>query len=186
MPQSFDYTVPGLILPVRQPSGMTCWAAMFTMIYSWKNQISISIDDAIKSLGEPYDTTWKNRAGLSINENRNLANAAGMTAEPLHNPSIDGWKRLLQNHGLLWTSYGWQVFGPDGLTETRAGRHIIIFYGIYVDGTAGGTHIRYIDPSDGARHTMTVDQMVSQHETGFTMRPLRDEQLNQFSQIMHY
>ena len=109
-----------------------------------------------------------------------------MVAEPLHNPSITGWQTLLQRHGLLWTSYGWQRFGPDGLTEIRAGRHIIIFYGVQGDGTAAGTDILYVDPSDGRRHRMSVERMVRQHETGFTMRSLTDQQLTLFSQIMHY
>ena len=183
---SFDYTVPGLIVPVRQPSGMSCWAAMFTMMYSWKNQQSISIENAVATLGGNYLSVFRKNTGLSINENRNLANAAGMTAEPLYNPSIQGWLNLLRRHGLLWTSYGWRQFGPDGITEVRAGRHIIIFYGMYGDGTAAGTHVRYVDPSDGRKHTMTVSQMVNQHETGFAMRNLTDQQLTLFSQIMHY
>lgn len=183
---SFDFTVPGTISPVRQPSGMSCWAAMFTMMYSWKRKQCFSIEDAVSTLGGNYLDVFRRNTGLSINENRRLAEAAGMTAQPLHNPSINGWLQLLRRHGLLWTSYGWQRFGPDGITEVRAGRHIIIFYGLYGDGTAGGTHVRYVDPSDGRLHTMTVSQMVRQHETGFAMRDLTDRQLNLFSQIMHY
>ena len=185
-PMAINYTVPGLFVPVRQPSTMACWAAMFTMMYSWKNQVSISIENAVETLGEPYISVYRNNTGLPIEANRRLAETAGMRAEPLYNPSITGWLQLLKTHGLLWTSYGWQVFGPDGFTETRAGRHIVIFYGMYGDGTANGTHIRYVDPSDGNRHVMTFEQMVRGHETGFAMRRLDDPQLGQFSQIMHY
>ena len=181
-----DYTVPGLIIPVQQPSGMSCWAAMYTMMYSWKNQVSIPIRDAVSQLGQRYVDCFDNNTGLPIEENRNLAAAAGMEAEPLMNPSIDGWLSYLRQYGLLWTSYGWQVFDATGLTEVRAGRHIIIIYGLVGDGTPGGTTVRYVDPSDGKFHTMTFSRFLSQHETGFTMRPLTDTQLGQFSQIMHY
>jgi len=140
----------------------------------------------VATLGEPYSSVYRKDSGLPIEANRQLAGRAGMVAEPLYNPSIDGWANLLRRHGLLWTSFGWQVFGPDGKTVTRAGRHILIFYGIFGDGSANGTHIRYVDPSDGNRHTMTVERMVQQHETGFAMRRLSDKQLGQFSQIMHY
>ena len=183
---AINYTVPGLIVPVIQPSSMSCWAAMFTMMYSWRNQVSIPIATAVATLGPEYAKCFKDNTGLPIEANRALAETAGMTAEPLMNPSIEGWTALLQRNGLLWTSYGWQARGPDGLTVTREGRHIIIFYGIEGDGTGAGTNIKYIDPSDGLSHTMTVDQMVQGHETGFTLRQLTDQQLQQFSQIMHY
>ncbi|MEO8648532.1 MAG: papain-like cysteine protease family protein [Acidobacteriota bacterium] len=181
-----NYTVPGLIVPVRQPSSMACWAAMFTMMYSWKNQVSISIENAVAQLGPRYADCYARNSGLPIEENRNLANAAGLSAESLMNPSVDGWVQMLQYHGLLWTSYGWQVFDAAGLVETRAGRHIIIIYGMVGDGSGTGTKVKYVDPSDGAFHEMTLDSFVRQHETGFTMRPLSDTQLGQFSQIMHY
>jgi hypothetical protein len=183
---TIDYTVPGLIVPVRQPSGMSCWAAMFTMMYSWKNQVSIPIRTAVMNLGQKYVDCFDRNTGLPIEENRNLAAAGGLRAEPLQNLSIEGWLRYLQSYGLLWTSFGWQVFDATGLTETRAGRHIIIIYGLVGDGTGGGTRVRYVDPSDGQFHTMPFTQFLSQHETGFTMRPLTDAQLGQFSQIMHY
>jgi hypothetical protein len=159
---------------------------MYTMMYSWKNQVSIDIRTAVSALGERYLECFTRNTGLPIEENRNLAQAAGMQAEPLQNLSVEGWLRYLRYYGLLWTSYGWQVFDARGLTETRAGRHIIIIYGMLGDGTPGGTTVKYVDPADGQFHTMTFDQFVRQHETGFAMRPLSDAQLGQFSQIMHY
>jgi hypothetical protein len=68
--------------------------------------------------------------------------------------------------GLLWMSYGWLVMTPNGMTVQRAGRHIIIFCDIDGDRTPGGTQIKYVDPSDGAFHTTSIDRMFQQHETG--------------------
>jgi Papain-like cysteine protease AvrRpt2 len=117
--------------------------------------------------------------GLPIEANRALAEAAGLKAEPLYNPSIDGWYKLLVNYGLLWTSFAWQ-------SGTRRGRHIIILNGIVGDGTPGGTQIRYIDPADGQTHTMPFTDFFPQHELGFTIAALQDPALIQFSQVMHY
>jgi hypothetical protein len=181
-----SYKVPGLIVPVRQPSSMACWAAMFTMMYSWRNRVSIPIRDAVAQLGQTYLDCFDNNTGLPIEENRNLAAAAGMSAEPLENPSVEGWLRMLQDYGLLWTSYGWQVFDKGTHAETRAGRHIIILYGMWGDVTSSATVVKYVDPGDGAFHEMSFDRLVLQHETGFAMRPLDDSQLTRFSQIMHY
>ncbi len=181
-----NYTVPGLMVPVRQPSPMSCWAAMYTMMYSWRRQQSIAITDAVAQLGPRYADTYRRDTGLPIEENRNLARAAGMRAEALQNLTIEGWVGMLRRHGLLWTSYGWQQFDATGLVETRAGRHIIIIYGMAGDGSVAGTRVKYIDPSDGQFHEMTFARFLGQHETGFTLRPLTDAQLSQFSQIMHY
>jgi hypothetical protein len=109
-----------------------------------------------------------------------------MQAEALQNLTIEGWVNLMRRHGLLWTSYGWQVFDATGLVERRAGRHILIIYGMVGDGTGAGTKVKYVDPSDGQFHEMTFNVFLGQHETGFTMRRLTDAQLTQFSQIMHY
>ncbi len=175
---AIDYEVPGLIVPVRQPSGMSCWAAMFTMMYSWKNCICIPILDAVRTLGQHYVDVYLADSGLSITDNRALANAAGMTAEPLQNWSIEGWYAMLANHGLLWTSFAWQ-------TAERSGRHIIIFYGLK-SGSGNEQMVLYVNPSDGQTHEMSFERAVSQHELGFTISPLNDGELWQFSQVIHY
>jgi hypothetical protein len=159
---------------------------MYTMMYSWRNQQSISIPDAVARLGPKYVECFRRDTGLPIEENRNLARAAGMQAEALQNLTIEGWVDMLRRHGLLWTSYGWQRFDATGLVETRAGRHIIIIYGMAGDGSTAGTRVKYINPSDGQFHEMPFSRFLSQHETGFTMRRLTNQQLGQFSQIMHY
>jgi hypothetical protein len=181
-----NYNVPGLIVPVKQPSSMSCWAAMFTMMYSWKHQLSVTIPTAVARLGQRYLTSYQQNTGLPIEENRNLARAGGLRAEALQNLSADGWASLLKRHGLLWTSYGWQVFDATGLVEVAAGRHIIILTGIVGDGSAAGTKVKIVDPADGMFHDMAFGQFVGQHETGFTLEPLSNRQLGQFSQIMHY
>jgi hypothetical protein len=181
-----DYRVPGIIDPVTQPSPMSCWAAMFTMMYSWRRQVSIGIRDAVATLGQRYLECFDKDTGLPIEENRNLAQTGGLVAEPLVNPTIEGWLSRLRAYGLLWTSYGWQVMDQTGLVEVRAGRHIIIIVGMTGDGTADATNVQYVDPSDGRFHDMSAATFIRQHETGFTLRPLSDQQLGQFSQIMHY
>lgn len=175
----------GTIVPVKQPSGMSCWAAMYTMMYSWKHQVSVSIETAVAELGQHYLDVYRADSGLSIDENRELANAAGMVAENLYNPSPEGWASLIRNNGLLWTSYAWENRNAAGAV-TRRGRHIIIFHGIEGDGSGDGTTIYYVDPGDGQFHSMSLARAVGQHELGFTITGLTDRQLRAFSQIMHY
>jgi hypothetical protein len=173
-----NYLVPGIISPIKQKNSMSCWAAMFTMMYSWKHKKSVTVEAAVATLGQHYLDVYLKNTGLSIADNRKLAQAAGMTAEPLQNWSIGGWADLLRRHGLLWTSYAWK-------TSSRRGRHIIIFYGLRHD-AGKGQLILYVDPSDGKRHEMPFSKAVAQHELGFTISPLSDALLGQFSQVIHY
>jgi peptidoglycan hydrolase-like protein with peptidoglycan-binding domain len=179
-----NYQVPGLFVPVKQKSGMSCWAAMYTMMLSWKDQMSYPVEDAVTRLGDPYPKILADDTGLPITENRRLAGRAGMTAEPLFNPSAQGWEQLLRRHGLLWTSFAWTVTAATG--GLVSGRHIIILYGIQGDGTLEGTVVYYADPSDGQKHVQTFKEYVEGHELGFTLKNLTDNELIDFSQIMHY
>lgn len=176
---SVNYTVPGLLVPIRQDSGMRCWAAMLAMMVSWRRQMSIPTRRAVEELGQPFLGYFDQDTGLGIERNRELAQRAGMIAQPLYNPSAHGWETLLRHHGLLWVSYAWQ-------NGDRAGRHIIILHGIAGDGSAHGTRMSYIDPADGRFHRMSLAEWVGQHELGFTISSLNHSEEAGFSQIMHY
>src|SRR5512143_2344643 len=44
---ALDYTVPGLVAPIAQPSGMVCWATVATMMMMWREQVSMTIQAAL-------------------------------------------------------------------------------------------------------------------------------------------
>jgi Papain-like cysteine protease AvrRpt2 len=83
-------TVPGLIVPFRQPSSMSCWAAMFTMMYSWKNQVSTAIERAIATLGPTYLKCFRDKHRAADRGKPPARRGCGLVAEPLMNPSIEG------------------------------------------------------------------------------------------------
>ena len=178
LPVCISYVVPGIIAPIKQDDTRNCWAAMYTMMYSWRHNMSVSIETAISGLGNPYIDIYKNNKGLSINDISHMALMAHMTAEPLQNWTLKGWADLLKRYGLLWTNYGWQ-------TPKDIGRHAIVLYGLRCD-PINGQMVLYVDPSDGQRHEMTFLKAVGQHELGFTLTPLKDSALSQFSQVLHY
>jgi hypothetical protein len=180
-----NYQVPGLFYPIQQPTPNSCWAAMFTMMLSWRRQQSIPIANAVAELGLPYTEYFRQNQGLPISANRELARDAGMRAEELMNLTAEGWEDMLRQHGLLWTSYGWRQFDEQG-NEVRAGRHIVIVYGIRGDGSGGATTVFYVDPADGRRHEISFGDFVERHETGYTMRRLTRVDEAGFSQIIHF
>ena len=89
-----DVSVSGLVAPLQQPNAMACWATTYTMLYSWKRQASFTIPAALSELGEEYLQRFRQGQGLPGNQHRALANAAGLVAEPLYNPSLGGWVEM--------------------------------------------------------------------------------------------
>ena len=185
LPRLVPYRVPGLIEPLKQPSGMVCWATSYTMMVSWKRQQSIPIRAAVAELGDKWLGYYDTNAGTSPYDNIQFAHVSHLRHEPLASLSIDGWATLLRTYGLLWLSYGWEVAGLNGLPIR--GRHIIIIAGLSGDGSPNGTQVTYIDPGDGQFHNEPFMTFVADYERGFTLDPhMSDQQMAGFSQILHY
>ena len=183
LPVGLPYTVPGTKVAIKQQNPMSCWAASYTMMVSWRQAQSMSVEQAVTELGPEWLQLYRQSKtrGLSANRHNDFARAAGLRAEPLMNFSMEGWIHLLRRHGLLWTVYGWRSRNMDG-TE-RVGRHAVIIYGMYGDGTPERTTVRYINPTDGGYHEQTFERLIGRHETGFTVGS--GEQAG-FSQVLHY
>lgn len=172
MNMSFDYSVPGVVPAIAQPSTLACWATVATMLISWRNGSSPTIQEAMDGVGEPYRSYFKNNRVLPWSEHDSFATAAGMTLEGPMCYSVDGLFHLLhQAAAPLFT-----VIAPAGSTWTT---HIVAITGMFGDGTVSGTSIRFNDPNGGQRRVLTFDQFVSEYE-GAATRP----GLN--VQIMHY
>jgi hypothetical protein len=185
LPARVPYRVPGLIVPLKQPSGMACWATSYTIMVSWRRQQCLAIRDAVAELGPKWLAYYDKNTGTSPYDNIEFARTARLSYEPLMSFSIDGWASLLRRHGLLWLSYGWEAAGLNGLPVR--GRHIIIISGLEGDGSPDGTRVVYIDPGDGQSHVEPFMTFVADYERGFTLDPkMNDKQMAGFSQILHY
>ena len=86
-----DYTVPGLIAPLQQPSPMTCWATVIGMMTSWTRQQSIAPRDAIAPAGAEFLAKFDNNQALDSASAGRLYQALGLVAMQSLNPSIEGW-----------------------------------------------------------------------------------------------
>src|SRR5688572_20698887 len=52
--RALDYVVPGVVPALRQTKPNGCWATVTTMMLSWRRQESLTIKDAIGSIGQQY------------------------------------------------------------------------------------------------------------------------------------
>jgi Papain-like cysteine protease AvrRpt2/Phage lysozyme len=151
-----DYTVPGLVAPLTQPSPRTCWATAIAMMTSWKRQQSIAPRDAIAPGGPEYLARLDNDQVLTANTAGRLYQSLGLVAMISLNPSIDGWEQYLRLYGPLYVDIGY----PQQSTT-----HAVVVTAISGDGSATGTKITYIDPAVGQTIVRVFADFLAEYES---------------------
>jgi hypothetical protein len=169
-----NFTVPGIIPVITQPSSMTCWATVFTMMYSWKNQQSVRIEDAVRSVGNKWLDLFRKNKGLSTKDKIDFIKASGLNARMPMSLSIEGWLDILKKNGPVWVT-----------TNETPGKifsiHARIIKGIKGNGTPPGTKFLIIDPAGGKVYEERFDVFINKYEDEARdkNRPLR-------IQILHW
>jgi hypothetical protein len=77
-----DARIEGLIDEIQQPSGMTCWATVYTMMESWRRQQSLRIEDALEGVASKWTNKFKANKGLSGAEKDVFLREARLVAVP--------------------------------------------------------------------------------------------------------
>lgn len=154
---SFDYDAPGIVPAIAQPSSMTCWATVATMMVSWKNGTSMTIQSAMDAAGAVYRTKFDNDLGLSGSEKPAFLKLLGLRGEPPMAYSVDGLLSLLKSHGPLWVTTDEQPAADFAI-------HARIVTGMFGDGTVGGTSIRITDPAGGRQYAESFATFVTKFE----------------------
>lgn len=161
-----DYAAPEPVPVLAQPSGMTCWATVFTILYSWKRGQSIPTEAALADIGQRWVDKFNNNEGIGAKEKVDFVAEAGLVAEPPQSLSIEGWEQMLRDYGPIWVT-----------TDEAAGKpwaiHARIITAIRGDGTPRGTKFAIIDPAGGRKYEESVAVFVPKYEeevikTGYT------------------
>jgi hypothetical protein len=97
---SCSYTVPDPPSLVPQVSTLTCWASALTMMLSYRDHFSYSVDSVLKMLGQVYVDKYNNNQGLALDEFIQISNRLGLTgfSESLDPDEI---RNMLQSYGPL-------------------------------------------------------------------------------------
>jgi papain like cysteine protease AvrRpt2 len=143
-----DARAGGTIPVLKQPTSMTCWATVATMLYSWKNNRSDSIPSTLGKIGSTYLELFKRNQGLSSSDKAGFLFSMGLKAEAPQNYTAEGWAALIRQHGPLW------VTTNEG-TQKSFSIHARVMSAIFGDGSASGTSVIVYDPADGQVHTET-------------------------------
>ena len=154
---SFDYTVPGIVPIIAQPSNMTCWATVAAMMLSWKDKVSYTIETAMDKAGATYRALFDANKGLPAADHEAFATACGMSGEPPMCYTISGLRGLIENHGPL-------IVVTDEKPGPLWAIHARVVRGIYGDGTVDGTFLRINDPAGGRQYTESFRAFAKKYE----------------------
>jgi GH24 family phage-related lysozyme (muramidase) len=155
--EAVNYAVPGIVGPIRQPSGMVCWATVTTMMISWRRQQSLSIETAIGAIGQNWLQKFQNNQGLSASEKIPFLNAAGFQFEYPQSLSIVGWEQMLRRYGPIWVT-------TDEDPSAGFAIHARIISAIRGDGTADGTFLTITDPARGNQYEEKFADFLRKYE----------------------
>lgn len=173
LPTHTRYTVPDAIAIFDQVAGGRpngCWAYSYAMLLSWKNKASIQPAAALQDVGDPWNTTFKNNRGLSRSATKQFYEYVGMTVEPMQSYPLTEWADLLRAYGPLTI---------HAVTNTLAGGHVRILYGVTGDDTPRGTQMLIIDPWNGRKYSETYEKFLAKYEGG-------GAQANRTAQLGHW
>jgi ABC-type bacteriocin/lantibiotic exporter with double-glycine peptidase domain len=121
------YSVPGM----SQPTDKSCWATSFAMLINYSQGASLTPADVAAKIGKTVDEYDNNT------DDRNIAQAFGLTVDACTCMNIDGWRQKLESYGPLY-------IGINGNT------HAVLITGMESDGTPETTKFYINDPADGA------------------------------------
>jgi hypothetical protein len=175
MNRPLDYEIPGIVSPLRQPTGMACWATSYTMLVSWRDQTSASIETRLGAIGKKWVDIFKADSGTMAEQEAEFFAAAGLLVEPLANPTLEGWEGLLRTYGPL-------IVIVDVDPSDKRAIHTLMLTGIHGDGTADGTTVTVVDPARGDKRPLKFSAFLSQYEQGAGRRTAS----GRFSQIVHW
>jgi hypothetical protein len=155
------YHVPGIFETIAQPSSMVCWATVFTMLKSWKEQDSYEIDAALVTVGEQYVDLFNSNSALATSQFLPFLSSAGIQHLAPQNLTIDGWLQRLKTSGPIWV-------GTMNSTDPGAGLHSRLIRGMTGDGTPGATYFEIIDPDGGREYDEALPVFIKKYEDAYT------------------
>ncbi|MCO6438438.1 MAG: hypothetical protein J5J06_15215 [Phycisphaerae bacterium] len=90
------------IAPLQQPSRMSCWSTVATMMLTWREQRSLSINYAMESLGPQWKQLHTADRGLPPELISELAAAMQLTVHAPQTFHPRAYLRMLIDHGPIW------------------------------------------------------------------------------------
>lgn len=177
-----NYSVPGKVPVIAQPTSMSCWSAAATMMLSWQDKSSYTIEQVMERAGKYYlkkfNSSNPRRQGLYPKEEEKFYAALGMKKEAPQNYDAKGLLSLLKTYGPLL------VVGNEGQGSSRPMIHARVITGIYGDGTPDGTVLQINDSAGGRRYQESFRSFAKKYEDVASLH--NEYNLELRAQIVHF
>jgi hypothetical protein len=158
---AIDFTVPGTVTPLKQPSPDTCWAAVTAMLTGWRSADDTppTVAGEIARIGSPYTGYLQQDVPLAATDKNALITKLGMVADPIGLASAEpsAYLDLLSTYGPLWATV-------DGDETAAVSAHAKLIYGLRGDGSAKGTVLRIVDPVSGTKVEQTFSDFAREFD----------------------
>jgi uncharacterized protein YycO len=158
-----NYQLPNEVPAIRQPSSMTCWATVTTMMMSWLDgkrrnaTVVLPIEEALARVGQSYVNKFKANKGLATEEKAPFLAAAGFVALNPQSFPVSEWEAMLRTYGPLWVT-------TDEDASPGFAIHARIMTGISGDGTPEGTQVSIVDPAGGRAYKEKLSTFLRKFE----------------------
>lgn len=143
---------------IGQVKSMGCWAAAFSMMYSWQSSASMSIAVTLQKLSKDYLLAYESNSGLLQPAVKNAFDTLGLRREPPANPTLGRWLQLAAAGPLF-------VVVDEELHPGKFAVHARVVFDI--QSNAANT-VSYVDPAanslQGAKASQSLSQFVSHYE----------------------
>ncbi|NIJ21105.1 cell wall-associated NlpC family hydrolase [Sphingomonas naasensis] len=155
---AIDVAADGALAPLQQASAKTCWATVYTMLANWKRQRSETVESAIAGVGARWSALLAQGAtkGLLAADKVDFLADAGLVALAPQSPTIERWAEMLRSYGPLW------VTTDEGATKPMI--HARVLIAMKGDGTADGTKLTLINPSNAGTNVETLTTFLRKFE----------------------
>lgn len=153
-----DYRVPDLPMPLQQTTSNLSWATVATMMASWRDRQSWTVDGYIGSLGGPWAAQLAKNESLSSAEAPQFLATMGLQIESTSaNFTAERWESMLRDWGPIW------VTADPGSAPDVQGVHAHIVVGIHGP-SDGNPTVDIIDPGIGREVQMPMAEFVARYE----------------------
>jgi hypothetical protein len=143
---------------IGQAVSMGCWAAAFSMMYSWRQMASMSIPVTLRKLGGSYVQAYDRNTGIPVSTVQDAVNTLGLRHEAPMNPTTMRWLQLVGASPLF-------VVVNEELNPGKFAVHARVV----IDINSDSTHtVTYIDPAanslEGGEASQSLAQFVNFYE----------------------
>lgn len=141
------------VSPIKQPTDMSCWISVYTMMLSWENKENYKIEEVVNNLGEPWTSYYSNDTGLPASEVEVFLKQTKLKFEIPSSYTLESYENWLKETGPVW------IISGNGISS-----HAKLLTGISGDNSGEISIFEFIDPATGKTQRMEMLEFIAEYE----------------------